>query len=85
MSDDAREVEERLERFIRKHFRVSDDDPRFSTTVDLYEGGFVDSVGVVELLAFIDDAFGVEVPEGELLSQDFSTVEGIARIVAALS
>jgi acyl carrier protein len=83
MSVDPLEVRERIEGWVRKRFMVSDDDPRFDTTVDLYENGYVDSIGVVELLAFIGEEFGVEVPESLLLSEDFSNVNGIARIVSS--
>ena len=85
MSMELPDVQRRIERFIREQFMVSDDDHRFSATTDLYENGFVDSVGVVELLAFIGEEFGVEIPEELLLSKDFSNVDGIARIVDRLT
>lgn len=81
---DLVDVQERMESYVREQFRVSDDDPRFDRSVDLYESGYVDSVGIVELLAFIGEEFGVEIPESELLLDDFTTVDGIARIVCQL-
>lgn len=84
MSMDLRDVQKRIETYVREQFRVSDDDARFDGTVDLYESGYVDSIGVVELLAFIDEEFGVEIPDELLLSKDFTTVDGIARIVNRL-
>jgi acyl carrier protein len=77
-------VQERIERFVREQFSVSDDDPHFDRTVDLFESGYVDSVGIVELLAFVGEDFGVVIPEPLLLSDDFSSVDGIARIVSQL-
>jgi acyl carrier protein len=84
MSMDLHEVQERIETYVREQFRVSDDDPRFDRNVDLYESGYVDSVGVVELLAFIGEEFGVDVPDSQLISEDFTNVNGIARIVCQL-
>jgi len=78
------DVQDRIERFIRGRFAVSDGDPHFDRTIDLFESGYVDSVGVVELLAFLAEEFGVEVPENLLLSEDFTNVDGIARIVEQL-
>jgi len=78
------EVQDRIDAFIREQFRVAEDDPRFDRSTDLYEGGYVDSVGVVELLAFIGEAFDVTVPEAELLSPDFSCVDGIGAVVHRL-
>ena len=75
------QIAERIEGFVRTHFRVAATDTRFSRSQRLFDLGYVDSVGVVELLAFLDDEFGVEVPDETLISNEFSTIEGIAGIV----
>ena len=75
------EVAERLERWVRRQFRVAPEDPRFSLSVPLFEAGYVDSVGVVELLAFLEEEFAVHLPDDALMSDEFSTIEGIAAIV----
>ena len=81
---DPNDVQERIERFVRERFSVGEGDPHFDRTADLFERGYVDSVGVVELLAFIDEEFVVEIPERLLMSDDFTTIDGIARIVVQL-
>lgn len=78
------QVAEQVEQFVRGQFSVSSTDQRFSRRVDLYEEAYVDSVGLAELLAFIEAELGVEVPDEELLSDDFATIEGIARSVCRL-
>ncbi len=75
------EVVNRLEAFVRTQFTISADDPEFTRDVDLYDLGYVDSVGLVELLAFISATFNVEIEEDDLLSDEFSNIEGIAKIV----
>jgi acyl carrier protein len=77
-------IAERIEKFLREQYLIADDDPGFTRSADIYESGYVDSIGVVELLAFIDEEFAVEIPETELLSDEFSNIDGIARIVAEL-
>jgi acyl carrier protein len=72
----------RLEVFVKEQFNISPTDQTFSRDADLLDGGYIDSVGVVELLEFVSTEFGVEVPETDLLSDDFTNIEGIARIVA---
>jgi acyl carrier protein len=74
-------IEDRIETFLRTTFRIAADDPGFSRTGDLYENGYVDSVGIVELVAWLEKTFGVAIPESDMLSDDFSSVEGLARIV----
>jgi acyl carrier protein len=77
----AEEIEDQIDTFLRTTFRIAADDPVFDRAVDLYENGYVDSVGIVELVAWLEKTFGVTIPESDMLSDDFSTVEGLARIV----
>ena len=71
-------VEPRIEEFIRTRFSVSPTDPGFGREVDLF--GYVDSVGVVELLEFLGEEFDVAIPD-DLLSDELSSIAGMARIV----
>ena len=73
-----------LEAFIRAQFAIAPSDMRFNRSVLLFEHGYVDSVGAVELLAFVQDKFGVVVPDEELLSDEFSTIDGIAAVIGRL-
>lgn len=75
-------MESRIEEYIRIQFKVSLTDPVFSREVDLFERGYVDSVGFVELLEFLRAEFGVEIPDEDLLSDDFSSIAGLTQIVS---
>lgn len=78
------EIETSLESYIRSAFSVSPSDPRFARDVDLLAGGYVDSIGYVELLEFIADTYGVEIPEDDAMSDEFATIDGIAAIIGRL-
>ena len=71
-----------VEQFVRREFSISATDENFDHNVDLFEDGYVDSVGVTDLLAILESAFAVAIPEEDLFSSEFSTIQGIARIVA---
>jgi acyl carrier protein len=79
------EVAQGIEAFVRKTFAVSGSDPNFGTQTDLFEGGYVDSVGLAEMLGFIEERFGVTVPDEELLGEEFASIDGIARTVSRLN
>jgi acyl carrier protein len=79
------EVAQGIEAFVRKTFAVSGSDPKFGTETDLFEGGYVDSVGLAEMLGFIEERFGVTVPDEELLGEEFASIDGIARTVSRLN
>jgi acyl carrier protein len=79
------ETGDRIEAFIRGQFDVGMSDPRFRRDADLFEQGYVDSVGVAELVAFLEEEFGIEIPEEDLMSEEFSNIDGITRIVVRLA
>lgn len=78
------QIGDRLEEFVRTQFRVSPSDARFSRSQRLFDMGYIDSVGVVELLAFLTEEFKVTLPDEALMSDEFSTIDGIAAIVGRL-
>jgi acyl carrier protein len=75
-------IEHRIEEFIRMQFGISPTDPMFNRQVNLFEAGYVDSMGIVELLEFLRGEFSVEIPDDDLLADDFSSIAGITRIVS---
>jgi len=78
-------IADRIEAYVRSQFEVDPSDDGFDRAVDLFELGYVDSVGFAELLAFLSEEFGVEVPEDDLLSDEFLHIDGMAMIVSRLT
>jgi acyl carrier protein len=73
-----------LEAFIRENFQVADSDPYFDRNVSLWEEGYVDSTGVVEVIAFLEETFDVTITEQILFSPDFTSIAGMSKLVAGL-
>ena len=71
-----------LEQFIRKAAHVPDGDREFSRTAQLFDAGYVDSLGVVSLITFIETSFGVELLEEDLFDIRFTTIAGMSEIIA---
>jgi len=71
----------RIETFLRARFRISPDDAGFTRQVNLWEEGYVDSVGVVEVIEFLERTFGVRIPDDALFSPDFTCVDGMVGFV----
>jgi acyl carrier protein len=76
------EIAQKIEGFIRAEFTVADNDRTFTRDAHLYDGGFLDSSGVVELLAFVESTFEVAIEDDWLFSELFTTVNGITQVVA---
>ena len=74
-----------LDAFIRERFQVSPDDNHFSWDIDLWDEGYVDSLGTVELVHFIEASFELSVPGELLFDPDFVRIRGIARLIYELA
>lgn len=82
---DATHVAAEIEDFVRATFKVGLSDPQFGRSVDLFEAGYIDSIGVAETIEFLERRYGARIDEHDLLSDEFATVDGMARIVARKS
>lgn len=47
----------------------------------LIENGILDQTGIIELVLFLEDTYGFEVPEIDLTPENFDTVANIADYV----
>jgi acyl carrier protein len=68
---------------IREYIRnelLMDDDASIRDDTPLW-GGVIDSVGLMQLVTFIEESFGVEIEDEELSSAQFRTVSDIAQLV----
>lgn len=75
-------IKSELRNYIRENYRVSQDDPDFTDNVHLYDYGYVDSFGSVQLKAFVESRFAVHFSEADLTAVPMNTVEQIAGFVA---
>jgi acyl carrier protein len=50
---------------------------------DLIESGVVDSLGIFQLVAFLEERFGVAIADTEITPDNFGTIARIERLVAA--
>jgi acyl carrier protein len=83
MAISADHIADTLERFVRQAFRIRPGDPFFARDAHLYDSGIVDSTGVVELIAFVETAFGVKLEDEHVFTEAFTTIDGISGVVHA--
>ena len=62
--------------YMRPDFVLGDDDK-------LMEKGVVDSMGVLEMMTFIEDTHGVKVEDDEVSEANLGSLSAIARFVAS--
>jgi acyl carrier protein len=81
---DREVVLESLIQYIGEHM-LNDEPVQLTTETPLLEWGILNSVGTTRLVAYIRQQFGVRVPPGQMVRQNFQNIDCIANLVGSLS
>ena len=75
------DVRERVRAYLVENFLYMR--PRFAFADDesLLRKGIIDSLGVMEVIGFVEQEFGTAVPQDHITEEHFGTVAGIAAYV----
>ena len=73
-------IEEQVSAFVRANFYVGD--RSLAPEDSLIDQGIVDSTGVLELIGYLEQTFGIAVGDGEVVPENLDSIGRIARYVA---
>jgi acyl carrier protein len=71
-----------LRKFIRERFAIPENDPDFSDDVDLFNYGYIDSFGAVELTGFVERQFGIKFTDSDWVNFPLSSIREISSFAA---
>jgi acyl carrier protein len=74
------EIKDEVRTFVRTNFYVPEA-AKLSDEASLLEQGIIDSTGVLELVTFIEEHFGVAIDDAEMVPQNLDSVANIAAFV----
>jgi len=75
------ETRELIKNFIKENFLFDSNGADVSDEDSFLENGIVDSTGVLELVSFVEDEFGIEVKDEELIPDNFDSVSKLANYI----
>ncbi len=78
---DQASIAEEINSFVRTNYNIGDDDPDFDMDVHLFDYGYIDSFGAVELTSFVEDKFSIKVSNSDLVIHPLNTIHEIAEFV----
>jgi acyl carrier protein len=73
-------VTARIRGFVVDTFLLGDDDG-FDDSDSLIDGGIVDSTGVMEIVAFLEETYGVVIADDELVADNLDSIERLTKFV----
>lgn len=76
-------IKTRLRAFIIENFLFGDEDYALADDASLIDNDIMDSTGVLELVAFIDEAFGVKMADADIVPANLDSVSRIDAFVTS--
>jgi acyl carrier protein len=77
------EIREKVWSFLKESFLYMRPDFRVDPDESLLRAGVIDSLGVMEVIGFVEDLAGIQVAEDEITEANFGTLNAIARYIAS--
>lgn len=75
------EIVERLRAFIVENFLFGDASRAPEAATSFLETGLVDSTGMLELVFFVEESFGLKIADEELIPENLDSCQRIAAFV----
>jgi acyl carrier protein len=71
-------MKDRIRSYIMENILLGSADEVIADGDSFLEKGIIDSTGILELVGFVEDEFGIEVSDEELIPENFDSVEKLA-------
>lgn len=79
---DAAAVVSQIDSFVRDQFGTRDPS-RIGQDTELFREGIVDSMGILTLMRFLEQAFQIQIEPREMLVENFATIAAMRDFVLA--
>ncbi|MBB3610678.1 acyl carrier protein [Rhizobium sp. BK602] len=76
-------LKEQIRAFVIESFLFGDTTRPIPDDASLIENDIVDSTGILELVAFVEDNFGITVGDAEILPANFDSISKVAAFIVS--
>ncbi len=70
-----------IDRELRAICQIEDDDPDYDEDVNLFDAGYLNSLGGMKLMAFLEERFSIEISQRDLILYPMNTLREICAVV----
>lgn len=70
-----------IRKYIVENFYYGQEDTSLTDDVSFLENGIIDSTGVLELVSFTQETYGITVNDEEILPDNFDSIEKLAAFI----
>jgi len=79
----TQQIKDTVKAFIIDNFLFGDTSYALDDDVSLIESGVIDSTGVLELVTYIEDQFGLEMADSDIVPANLDSLVRIAAFIEA--
>lgn len=76
-------LEQEIRAFILENCPIPGSAPDLAGHDSLTRRGVVDSVGVLELILFLETSYGIDIPDDEVRPENIDSIDNIVRYVGS--
>ena len=74
-------IESDLRDFLSANYFLGEDPSQLAASSSLIEAGLIDSTGVLELVGYLEEQFGIRITNDALLPENLDSIENIVGFV----
>jgi acyl carrier protein len=72
---------DQVRNFIRENFLFGSPDAPLKDDDSFHESGIIDSTGILELVSFVEETFGIHVNDEDLTPENFDSVNKVTNYI----
>jgi acyl carrier protein len=70
----TRDFSSKIREFLARNLLFNEAGFTYDDDASFMENGIIDSLGIIELVAFVESTFGIQVADDELIPENFDSV-----------
>jgi acyl carrier protein len=76
-------VENKVRKYILENFLFTDDDSVLKNSDSFLDKGIIDSTGIMEVIFFLEEEFGIKVADEEMIPENLDSVANITTFISS--
>lgn len=77
---ELQEIIDTLYAYVQEKYELADD-PDYTTDVNLFDYGYLDSLGATEVIVWLEEHYNIEITQKDIVLYPMDTIEEIAEVV----
>ena len=75
------QLKSEIKQFIVENFLYGNEDDTFDDEISFLDKGIIDSTGVLELVSFVEEKYGISVDDEDLVPDNFDSINKLSVFI----